>query len=72
MSETTYYQKNKEVSLNRAKRYYHDNIKLLRKKARNKHRELSEEEKNRKREYGRNRYHRKLEEANRIIRGRKE
>ena len=49
--------------LNRAKRYDHDNIEILREKGRNKYRELSEEEKNKKREYGRNRYHRKLEEA---------
>ena len=45
MSETTYYQRNKEVNLNRAKRYYDDNIEVLIEKARNKYRELSEEEK---------------------------
>ena len=45
MSETTYYQRNKEVKLNRAKRYYDDNIEVLIEKARNKYRELSEEEK---------------------------
>ena len=44
MSETTYCQRNKLVILNRTKRYYHDNIKLLREKAKNKYRELSEEE----------------------------
>ena len=49
--------------LNRAKRYYHDNIEVLSEKARNKYRGLSEEKKYRKREYGRNRYHRRLEEA---------
>ena len=37
--------KNKEVILNKAKRYYHDNIEVLRKKSRNKYRGLSEEEK---------------------------
>ena len=42
--------------LNRAKKYYHDNKEILRKKARNKYRELSDEHKNKKREYGRNRY----------------
>ena len=46
MSETTYYQINRETTLNR-----------LREQARNKYRELSEEEKSIKREYGRNRYH---------------
>ena len=30
MSKTTYYQRNKEVILNRAKRYYLDNIEELR------------------------------------------
>ena len=55
--------KNKEVILNRAKRYYHDNIEVLRKKSRNKYRGLSEEEKNLKKEYGRNIHHRRLEEA---------
>ena len=30
MSETTYYQRNKEVILNRAKRYYRDNLEELR------------------------------------------
>ena len=30
MSETTYYQKNREVILNRAKNYYENNKELLR------------------------------------------
>ena len=34
MSETTYYQKNRGVILNRVRRYYHDNIELLGEKAR--------------------------------------
>ena len=51
MSETTYYQRNREVILNRAKDYYENNKKLLRERATNKYRELSEE-KNIKREYG--------------------
>ena len=54
MSETTYYQRNKEVILNRVKKYYHDNIEELR-ESKNKYRELSEKEKDIKREYGRNR-----------------
>ena len=45
MSGTTYYQRNREVMLNTAKRYYLDNIEVLREKAKNKYRELSEEEK---------------------------
>ena len=52
MSETTYYQRNREVILNRAKDYYENNKRLLRVRAKNKYRELSEEEKNIKREYG--------------------
>ena len=48
--------------LNRTKIYYHDNIEVLREKAKNKYRELSEEEKNIKREYGRSRYHNISEE----------
>ena len=46
MSETTYYQRNREVILNRAKYYYENNKELLRERAKNKYRELSDEEKN--------------------------
>ena len=56
MSETTYYEKNRDAVLSRAKDYYENN-KLLRERAKNKYRELSEEEKNIKREYGKKRYH---------------
>ena len=49
MSETTYYQRNREVILNRAKDYYENDKELLREMAKNKYRELSEEEKNIKR-----------------------
>ena len=64
MSETTYYERNRDVILNRAK-YYYGNIKeLLRKRAKNKYRELSVEKKYIKREYGRNRYHNMSEEKN--------
>ena len=45
MSVKTYYQTNREVILNRAKRYYLGNIEELREKAKNKYRELSQEEK---------------------------
>ena len=47
----TYYQRNREVILNRAKDYYENNKELLRERAKHKYRELSEEEKNIKREY---------------------
>ena len=49
MSDKTYYQRNRDVILNRAKDYYKNNKKVLRDKAKNKYRELSEEEKNIKR-----------------------
>ena len=62
MSETTYYQRNREVILNRAKGSYENSKELLRERAKNKYRELSEEEKNIKREYGKKRYHSMSEE----------
>ena len=52
MSGTTYYQRHREVILNRAKDYYENNKELLREREKNKHRELSGEEKNIKREHG--------------------
>ena len=54
MSETTYYQRKRKNI--RAKNYYKNNKEILREKARNKYRKLSEEDKNVKREYWRNRY----------------
>ena len=45
MSETTYYQRNREVMLNRANEYYKNNKEVLKEKAKNKYREVSEEEK---------------------------
>ena len=46
MSERTYYQRNREVILNSTKDYYEYNKELLRERAKNKYRELSEEDKN--------------------------
>ena len=43
--------------LNRAKDYYKNDKERLREQARDKYINLSEEEKNKKREYGKNRYH---------------
>ena len=52
--------KETEVILSRAKDYYENNKELLRERAKNKYRKLSEEEKNLKREYGKKkRYHKK-------------
>ena len=46
MSETTYYQRNREVVFNRAKDLYENNKELLREvEQKNKYRESSEEEK---------------------------
>ena len=56
MRYTTYYQRNREIILNRAKIYYENHKEVLRDEARNKYRELPEK-KNKKREPGRNRYH---------------
>ena len=59
MSEITNltYQKKRNVILNKAKDYYKNNKERLKEQARDKYRSLSEEEKNIKREYGKNRYH---------------
>ena len=45
MSGITYYQRNRDVILNRTKDYYRNNRDELKVKARDKYRELSEEEK---------------------------
>ena len=44
----TYYQKNRDVILNRAKDYYENDKERLRKQARDKYRNLSEEEEEKK------------------------
>ena len=57
MNDSTYliyYQINQDVILNRARDYYKNNNKRLREQARNKYRNLSEEEKNEKIEYTKN------------------
>ena len=45
MNGTTYYERNRDVMLNRANKYYEDNKEILREKAKNKYRELCGEEK---------------------------
>ena len=55
MSETAYlayHQRNQDVILNRAKHYYQNDKEWLREQTRDKYRNLSEEEKTKKREYG--------------------
>ena len=58
----TYYQKNRDVILSRAKGYYENNKERLRVQARDRCRNLSEEGKNKKREYEKNRYRNMSEE----------
>ena len=62
--DLTYYQRNRDVILNRAKDYYENGKERLRQQARDKYRILSEEEKNKKREYGKNRYFNMSKEKN--------
>ena len=64
MTETTYYQRNSDAILNRAKDYYKNDKKSLRDNARDKYRNLSEDGKNKNREYGRNRYHNMSQKEN--------
>ena len=52
----------KTEKISRANEYYKNNKERLKEKARNKYKELSEEEKNIKREYGKSRYHNMSEE----------
>ena len=54
--DLTYYQKNRDVILNRDEDYYENDKERLREQARDKYRNLSEEEKNKKREYQKNKY----------------
>ena len=56
MNNLTYYQRNRELMLSRAKDFYGNDKEGLRDQARDKNRNLSEEDKNKKREYGKNRY----------------
>ena len=52
LPDLTYYQRNRDVILNRAKDYYKNDKNRLMEEARDKCRNVSEEEKNKKREYG--------------------
>ena len=48
MDNTTYCQRNREIMLNRAKNYYENDKERLREQARHKYRNLSEEDKKKK------------------------
>ena len=52
--------------VNKTKDYYKNNKERLRGQARDKYRSLSEEENNKKKEYGKNRYHNMSEEQKQI------
>ena len=56
-ADLTYYQRNRDVILNRTKDYCENDKKRLKDQARDKYRNLSKEDKNKEREYGKNRYH---------------
>ena len=55
--DLTYYQRNWDVILNRSNDYYENNKERLRELARDKYRNLSEEEKNNKRKHRKSRCH---------------
>ena len=61
-ADLTYNQRKRDVILNRAKDYYENDKERLTGQARDKFRNLSEERKNKKREYGKNRYRNMSEE----------
>ena len=63
MGNTTYYQRNRDKTLNKGKEYYIKNEIRLKEEAKHKYRNLSEEDKNKKREYRKNRYHTMSEET---------
>ena len=52
-ADLTYYQRNRDMTLNRGKDYYENDKKRLREQARDKYSNLSEEEKNKKQHIGR-------------------
>ena len=61
-TDLTYHQKNRDVILNLAKGYYENDTERLRRKVIDKYRNISVEGKNKKREYGKNRYRNMSEE----------
>ena len=61
-TDLTYHQKNRDMILNLAKGYYENDTERLRRKVIDKYRNIFVEEKNKKREYGKNRYRKMSEE----------
>ena len=62
MDNSTYYQRNRDIALNKAKEYYKNNNERLKKQAKDKYRNLSGEDKNKKTEFGKNSNHNMSEE----------
>ena len=62
ITDLSYYQKKWSVILNKAKDYYKYNKERLKEQVRDRYRRLSEEEKNKRRVYGKNRYRNMPEE----------
>ena len=62
MDNITYYQRNRDISLNKAKQYCKNKNERFKKQARDKYRSLSLEDKKKKKEYGKNRYRNMSEE----------
>ena len=67
ITDLSYYQRKRDVILNKAKDYYKNNKEILKEQARDNYRSLSEEEKHKKREYRKNRYHNMPEEKKKAI-----
>ena len=67
-NERGYYQRNREIILNRATEYYENDKERLREQAKNKYRKLSKEEKYINREYEKNRYQNMSEEKKQRLR----
>ena len=65
-SDERTHQKNRHVTLNRAKDYYKNDKERLKVQARQKYTNLSEEEKNKRREYGRKRHHMSKEKKQKL------
>ena len=62
ISDLTYYKKNRDLILNKAKDFNKNNKESIKEQERVKYRSLSAEEKNKKREYVKNRCHNMFEE----------
>ena len=67
MSEKTYYQKNRDALLNKAREYYKINGELVRERVRNRYRSLTEDKKQKLKDYQK-KYQKKYREAKKLQR----